>query len=86
MSLDPGHIVDPVDRTWTGRIEQVEQERSLVWSKSVINSDGSSVRVERRYTDGSLSSISYTFYDKSGKQIGGVNYNARDGSIKGERK
>jgi hypothetical protein len=86
MKLDPGHIVDPVDRTWTGRIEQVEQERSLVWSKSVINRDGSSVRVERRYTNGNLSSISYTFYDKNGKQIGSVNYNARDKSIKGERK
>jgi hypothetical protein len=86
MKLDPGHIVDPVDRTWTGRIEQGEQERSLVWSKGLINRDGSSVRVERKYTNGSLSSISYTFYDKNGKQIGSVNYNARDGSIKGERK
>jgi len=86
MKLDPGHIVDPADRTWTGRIEQIEQERSLVWSKSVINSDGSSVRVERRYTNGNLSSISYTFYDKNGKQIGSVNYNARDRSVTGERK
>jgi len=86
MKLDPGHIVDPADRTWTGRIEQVDQERSLVWSKSVINSDGSSVRVERKYTNGNLSSISYTFYDKNGKQIGSVNYNARDRSIVGEGK
>ena len=86
MKLDPGHIVDPVDKTWTGKIEQVEQERSLVWSKSVINSDGSSVRVERRYTNGNLSSISYTFYDKNGKQIGSVNYNARNRSVTGERK
>ena len=85
MKLDPGHIVDPVDRTWTGRIEQVEQERSLVWSKSVINSDGSSVRVERRYTNGSLSSIIYTFYDKNGKQIGSVNYNAQNRSVTGEK-
>jgi len=43
-------------------------------------------RFERRYTNGNLSSTSYTFYDKNGKQIGSVNYNARDGSIKGERK
>ena len=86
MKLDPDHIVDPVDKTWTGKIEQVEQERSLVWSKSVINSDGSSVRVERRYTNGNLSSISYTFYDKNGKQIGSVNYNARNRSVTGERK
>jgi hypothetical protein len=86
MKFDPGHIVDPVDKTWTGKIEQVEQERSLVWSKSVINSDGSSVRVERRYTNGNLSSISYTFYDKNGKQIGSVNYNARNSSVTGERK
>jgi len=86
MKLDPGHIVDPADRTWTGRIEQIEQERSLVWSKSVINSDGSSVRVERRYTNGNLSSISYTFYDKNRKQIGSVNYNAMDRSVTGERK
>ena len=86
MKLDPGHIVDPVDRTWTGRIEQIEKERSLVWSKSVINSDGSFVRVERKYINGSLSSISYTFYDKNGKQIGSVYYNVKDSSIKGERK
>jgi|GEM_PF-4438806 len=86
MKLDPGHIVDPADKTWIGRIEQIEQERSLVWSKSVINSDGSSVKVERKYTSGNLSSISYTFYDKNGKQIGSVNYDAKNRSIVGERK
>jgi len=34
---------------------------------------------------GNLSSISYTFYNKNGKQIGSVNYNAKNGSIKRER-
>jgi hypothetical protein len=43
-------------------------------------------RFERSYSNGNLSSISYTFYDKNGKQIGSVNYNAKDGSIKGESK
>ncbi|MGC8917587.1 MAG: hypothetical protein ACP5NF_11490, partial [Thermoanaerobaculum sp.] len=86
MKLDPGHIVDPADRTWTGRIEQIGQERSLVWSKSMRGSDGYMVKVERRYTDGNLSSISYTFYDRNGRQIGAVNYNAKDRSVTGERK
>ena len=86
MKLDPGHIVDPADRTWTGRIEQIGQERSLTWSKSMRGSDGYMVKVERRYTDGNLSSISYTFYDRNGRQIGAVNYNAKDRSVTGERK
>lgn len=86
MKLDPGHIVDPADKTWTGRIEQIGQERSLVWSKSIRGSDGNMVKVERRYTNGTLSSISYTFYDRNGKQIGTVNYNANHRLVTGERR
>ncbi len=60
--------------------------KELVWSKSIRGSDGNMVKVERRYTNGNLSSISYTFYDKNEKQIGTVNYNANYRSVKGERK
>lgn len=86
MGFNPAKITDPANRDWTGRIEQTQQERSLVWSKSIKSSDGSLVKVERRYKEGNLVSISYTFYSKDGKQIGFVNYDTKARSVKGERK
>lgn len=86
MGFNPTKITDPANRDWTGRIEQTQQERSLVWSKSIRNSDGSLIKVERRYKEGNLISISYTFYSKDGKPIGFVNYDSKARSVKGERK
>lgn len=85
MKLDPSHIVDPVESSWIGRIEQIGQERSLTWSKSVKTKDGASVLIERRYTNGNISLIKCTFYDRSGKLAGTINYNAKGRSIVGKR-
>ncbi|WP_297212829.1 MULTISPECIES: hypothetical protein [Thermodesulfovibrio] len=86
MGFNPAKITDPANRDWTGRIEQTQQERSLIWSKSMRNNDGSIVKIERRYVDGKLSSINYTFYNKDGKQIGIVSYDSKARAVKGERK
>ncbi|MGQ9778176.1 MAG: hypothetical protein ACUVQ9_13360 [Thermodesulfobacteriota bacterium] len=85
MGFDPGHITDPVDKSWNGRIEQVQNQRTLVWSKTVKSADGSSLKVEKRYQNGSVSAVSYDFYNKDGAKIGFINYDATSGTIEGIR-
>lgn len=83
--FDPGRITDPADRSWNGRIEQVQNDRTLVWSKTIKRSDGSSVKVEKTYKDGSISSISYQFFGKNGERSGYINYDSKTSKIDGLR-
>ena len=85
MGFDPGKITDPVDRSWNGRIEQVQNQRTLVWSKAAKRADGSSLKIERRYKEGSISSLSYQLFDKKGEKIGYINYDSKTGKIDGVR-
>ncbi|MGQ9921368.1 MAG: hypothetical protein ACUVRZ_08560 [Desulfobacca sp.] len=85
MGFDPERIIDPVDKSWNGRIEQVQNQRTLVWSKTMKRTDGSSLRVEKRYQNGSIGTVSYQFYSKDGAKIGYINYDAKSGKIEGVR-
>ncbi len=85
MGFDPGRITDPVDRSWNGRIEQAQNQRTLTWSKTMTGSDGSSVKVERRYHNGSLLSVSYQFFNSKGEKTGFINYDSRTGRVDGQR-
>ncbi len=85
MKLDPSHIVDPADLTWTGRIEQMNNQRILIWEKTITRPDGTSVKLENRHKNSALVSMTYQFYDKTGKKIGYALYDPKLKTVKAER-
>ncbi len=83
MGFDPGRIIDPANRDWTGRIEQRGTERTLTWSKTVSGREN--VRVEYTYKDGELVAINYEIFDKKGYKIGFASYDAKTGTVEAKR-
>lgn len=84
MGFDPGRIVDPANRDWTGRIEQQGTDRTLTWSKTVSTANGS-VKVEYTYKEGELVGINYEFFDQKGNKIGYASYNSKEGKVEAKR-
>lgn len=84
MGFDPGRIIDPANRDWTGRIEERGNERTLIWSKTVSTANGS-VKVEYSYKEGKLVSINYEFFDQKGNKIGYATFDGKNRTVEAKR-
>ncbi len=84
MGFDPGRIIDPVKRDWTGRIEQRGTERTLTWSKTVFTETGS-VKVEYTYKEGELVAINYQFFDQKGNKIGYAIFDGKNRTVEAKK-